>query len=69
MFCTKFKLSADRIQILKVITGLGFTLHHWHKPVCGSIVWKTDLQKSIDFLLNPFFVFGNDLYVNLLYYM
>ena len=31
--------------------------------------WETDLQKSIDFLLNPFFVFRNDLYVNLLYYM
>ena len=31
--------------------------------------WETDLQKSIDFLLNPFFVFQNDLYVNLLYYM
>ena len=28
-----------------------------------------DLQKSIDFLLNPFFVFRNDLYVNLLHYM
>ena len=28
-----------------------------------------DLQKSIDILLNPFFVFRNDLYVNLLYYM
>ena len=26
--------------------------------------WETDLQKSIDFLLNPFFVFRNDLYVN-----
>ena len=33
------------------------------------ISWETDLQKSIDFLLNPFFVFRNDLYVNLLYYM
>ena len=31
--------------------------------------WETDLQKSIDFLLNPFFVFRNDLYVNLLHYM
>ena len=30
---------------------------------------ETDLQKSIDFLLNPFFVFRNDLYVNLLHYM
>ena len=30
---------------------------------------KTDLQKSIDFLLNPFFVFRNDLYVNLFYYI
>ena len=28
-------------------------------------IWETDLQKSIDFLLNPFFVFRNDLYVNL----
>ena len=26
--------------------------------------WDTDLQKSIDFLLNPFFVFRNDLNVN-----
>ena len=34
-----------------------------------SINWETDLQKSIDFLLNPFFVFRNDLYVNLLHYM
>ena len=33
------------------------------------ISWETDLQKSIDFLLNPFFVFRNDLYVNLLHYM
>ena len=31
MFCTKFKLSADRMQLLKVITGLGFNLRHWHK--------------------------------------
>ena len=31
--------------------------------------WETDLQKSIDILLNPFFVFRNDLYVNLLHYM
>ena len=31
--------------------------------------WETYLQKSIDFLLNPFFVFRNDLYVNLLHYM
>ena len=31
-------------------------------------IWETDLQKSIDFLLNPFFVFRNDLYVNLLHY-
>ena len=31
--------------------------------------WETDLQKSIDFLLNPFFVFRNDMYVNLLHYM
>ena len=30
MFSTKFKLSADRIQLLKVISGLGFTLRHWH---------------------------------------
>ena len=29
----------------------------------------TDLQKSIDFLLNPFFVFRNDLYERLLYYV
>ena len=27
--------------------------------------WETDLQKSIDFILNPFFVIRNDLYVNL----
>ena len=31
--------------------------------------WETYLQKLIDFLLNPFFVFRNGLYVNLLYYM
>ena len=31
--------------------------------------WETDLQKSIYFLLNPFFVFRNDLYVNLFNYM
>ena len=31
--------------------------------------WETDLQKSKTFLLNPFFIFRNDLYVNLLYYM
>ena len=31
MFCTKFKLSADCIQLLKVLTGLGFTLCYWHK--------------------------------------
>ena len=31
--------------------------------------WETDLQKSIDFRLNPFFVFRNDLYVSLLHYM
>ena len=31
MFCTKFKLSANRIQLLKVITGFGFTIRHWHK--------------------------------------
>ena len=31
MFCTKFKRSGDPIQVLKVIRGLGFTLHHWHK--------------------------------------
>ena len=31
--------------------------------------WETDLQKSIEFLLNPLFIFRNDLYVNLLYYM
>ena len=30
MFCTKFKLSANRIQFLNVITGLGFTIRHWH---------------------------------------
>ena len=28
MFCT-FNLSEDRIQLLKVILGLGFTLRHW----------------------------------------
>ena len=33
------------------------------------ISWETDLQKSIDFLLNPFFIFRNDLYVYLLHYM
>ena len=31
--------------------------------------WETDLQKAIYFLLNPFFVFRNDLYDNLLYYI
>ena len=31
--------------------------------------WETDLQKSIDFLLNPILEFRNDLYVNLLQYM
>ena len=31
--------------------------------------WKTDVQKSIYFLLNPFFVFRNDLYVNLMHYI
>ena len=31
--------------------------------------WETDLQKSIDFLLNLLFVFRNELYVNLLYYI
>ena len=31
--------------------------------------WETDLQKSIDFLLNPFFAFRNDLYVNLYEHM
>ena len=31
--------------------------------------WEPDLQKSIDFLLNPCFVFRNDLFVNFLYYM
>ena len=34
----------------------------------NRFTWETDLQKSIDFLLNPFFVFQNDLYVNLLYF-
>ena len=29
--CTKFQLSADRIQLFKGITGLEFTLRHWHK--------------------------------------
>ena len=29
--------------------------------------WETELQMSIDFPLNPFFVFRNGLYVNLLY--
>ena len=33
------------------------------------ICWKTDLQKAIDFLLKPFFVFQNDLYENFLYDM
>ena len=32
-------------------------------------IWETVLQTSINFLLNPFFVYRNDLYVNLLYYM
>ena len=27
MFCTKFKLSADHIQLFNVITGLGLTLN------------------------------------------
>ena len=31
--------------------------------------WETDLQKSIDFLLNPFFIFRNDMYMNLFYYI
>ena len=31
MFCVKFKLSADHIQVLEFITGVGFTLRHWHK--------------------------------------
>ena len=31
MFCTKFTPSADRIQLLKVITGPGLTIRHWHK--------------------------------------
>ena len=39
------------------------------KIVESDQIWETDLQKSIDFLLNPFFVFQNDLYVNLLHYM
>ena len=26
--------------------------------------WETDLQKSTDFFLNPFFVFRNDLALN-----
>ena len=30
-FCTKFKLSVDLIQLLKVITVLGFTSRHFHK--------------------------------------
>ena len=30
-FDTKFKLSVDLIQLLKVITVLGFTLRHCHK--------------------------------------
>ena len=33
----------------------------------GLSIYETELQKSIAFLLNPFFVFRNDLYVNLLY--
>ena len=43
---------------------------HCYTCTCTFIVflilnsWETDLQKSIDFLLNPFFVFRNDLYVN-----
>ena len=32
---------------------------------CLNCEWETDLQKSIDFLLNPLFVFRNDLYVDL----
>ena len=31
MFDTKFKLSVDLIQLLKVITVLGFTLRHCQK--------------------------------------
>ena len=31
--------------------------------------WETYVQKSKDFLLNPFSVFRNDLYVSLLYYL
>ena len=30
MFCTKFKLSIDLIQLLKVITVLRFTLRQCH---------------------------------------
>ena len=48
MFCTKFTLSADGIQVLNVITCLGFTLSHWHKmfvdvyyPVNRDINQKT----------------------------
>ena len=32
-------------------------------------IYPTKKETSIDFLLNPFFVFRNDLYVNLLHYM
>ena len=52
-----------------------FSLHSNVNSSHTSIVflilnsWETDLQKSIDFLLNPFFVFRNDMYVKLLYYM
>ena len=40
-----------------------------HVVIKRSGIWETDLQRSLDILLNPFFVFRNDLYVNLLYYM
>ena len=36
---------------------------------CFYSTRKLKNQKSIDFLLNPFFVFRNDLYVNVLHYM
>ena len=36
MFCTKFTPSVDRIQLLKVIMGSGFTLRH-RQTVFGSI--------------------------------
>ena len=44
-------------------------LSSWGKKVKIQSFYELDLQKSIGFLLYPFFVFRNELYVNLLYYM